>query len=62
MGPMAEMRNAGNGNQPTMLAVKSEILLLTRKIEVKNEETYLNATHSVVVDTRIWLTIWYYVC
>jgi hypothetical protein len=49
--------NAKNGNQPTMLAVKSEMLLLTRKIEVKNEETYLNASGSVVVDTRIRLTI-----
>jgi len=40
-----------------MLAVKSEMLLLTRKIEVKNEEKYLNASDSVVVDTRIRLTI-----
>jgi len=34
---MAENRNAKIGNQPTMLAVTSEMLLLTRKIEVKNE-------------------------
>jgi len=38
-GPMAEKRNSKNGNQPTMLAMKSEMLLLTRKIEVKNEES-----------------------
>jgi len=38
-GPMAENRNAIIGNQPTMLAVTSEMLLLTTKIEVKNEKT-----------------------
>jgi hypothetical protein len=45
-GAMAEKTKAKNGNQPTMLAVKSEMLLLTREIEVKNEETYRNATDS----------------
>jgi hypothetical protein len=35
---MAEKRNAKNGNKPTILAVKSEMLLLTRKIETKNEK------------------------
>jgi hypothetical protein len=59
---MAETRKAKNGNQPTMLAAKSKMLLLTRKIEMKNEKTYLNATGCVVVDTTNWLTIWYYVC
>lgn len=38
-----------------MFVVKSEMLLLTTKIEVKNEETYLNATGCVVVDTANWL-------
>jgi len=38
-GAMAEKRNAKNGYQPTLLTVKSEMLLLTRKIEVKNEKT-----------------------
>jgi hypothetical protein len=41
-GPMVEKRNAKNGNQPIMLVLKSETLLLTRKIEQQNEEMYLN--------------------
>ena len=36
-GAMAETRKAKNGNQPTVLAVECEMLLLTRKIEVKYE-------------------------
>jgi len=37
-GPKAENRNAKIENQTTMLAVTIEMLLLTRKIEVKNEK------------------------
>jgi hypothetical protein len=54
-GHMAEKRNAKNGNQPIMLVVKFETLLLTRKIE----ESYVSAKGCVDVDTKNWLTIWY---
>jgi hypothetical protein len=59
---MAEKRNTKNGNQPIMLVVKSETLLLTRKIEGQNEESYVSAKGCVDVDTKNWLTIWYEVC